>query len=149
MCSLAGPDRVRDGEPCWNRNRRSRIRNRPDDLGSARRHVLARSCDMRHQPFIPTCRELRPLAEYCDRLPSRRRGRKLNRATLYRWALHGVSGGRILQTVELGGGRFTCDAWVAEFMRQLSEPSPGKGLSEAKRSKIAKHLGSPNGKDIA
>jgi len=100
----------------------------------------------------PASRELRPLAEYCDRLPSRRRGRKLNRATLYRWALHGVSGGRILQTVELGGGRFTCDAWVAEFMRQLSNPSPstpGHGLSTARRTEIAKRLGAAQGKDIA
>lgn len=104
---------------------------------------------MPHHIIDPTSRELRPLAEYCDRLPSRRRGRKLNRATLYRWALHGVSGGRILQTVELGGGRFTCDAWVAEFMGRLSNPSPSEGLSVARRSEIAKRLGVSNEKDIA
>lgn len=107
---------------------------------------------MHHRAIAPTCRELRPLAEYCDRLPSRRRGRKLNRATLYRWALHGVSGGRILQTVELGGGRFTCDAWVAEFMRQLtiaSPSTPAHGPNVERHAEIAKRLGAAQGKDIA
>ena len=107
---------------------------------------------MQSQTLSPTCRSLRPLAEYCDRLPSRRRGRKLNRATLYRWALHGVSGGRMLRTVELGGGRVSCDAWVDEFMRQRSctaPPAPSEGLRPSRRDEIAKHLGAQQGKDIA
>ncbi|MCR9248570.1 MAG: DUF1580 domain-containing protein [bacterium] len=68
-------------------------------------------------PFDPSDTTLRPLAEYTDRLPSRRRGRKLNRATLWRWATRGLQGGRIrLETVRLGGGRFSSDAAVAAFM---------------------------------
>ena len=68
-------------------------------------------------PFDPSNTQLRPLAEYTDRLPSRRRGRKLHRATLWRWALRGAQGGRVrLETVRLGKGRFTSDAAVAAFM---------------------------------
>lgn len=63
----------------------------------------------------PGCRVLRPLAEYAWRLPSRRTGKRLNRATLWRWALRGVRG-RCLETVQLGGGRMTCDAWVWAFV---------------------------------
>jgi hypothetical protein len=61
-----------------------------------------------------------PLARYADRLPSSRPGRKLNRATLWRWALRGFGEGTRLKTVVLGGCRFTSDAWVAEFIRARS-----------------------------
>lgn len=73
-------------------------------------------------PFDPTSSKLRPLGEYRDRLPSRRSGCRLNRSTLYRWALRGARSGRVkLKTDCIGGGRFTCDAWVREFMRALAE----------------------------
>lgn len=89
------------------------------------------------EPFDPTDDTLRPLAEYTDRLPSRRRGRKLNRATLWRWAMRGAQGGRLrLRTVVLGGGRFTSDAAVAAFMRAQgaedgAELSPAPLVDEA------------------
>jgi hypothetical protein len=70
----------------------------------------------------PTSTQLRPLAEYAHRIPSTRLGKRLNRATLWRWALHGANGVR-LRTQRLGGGRYTTDADVVEFMRRLSEPS--------------------------
>jgi hypothetical protein len=62
-------------------------------------------------PLDPSDRQLRPLSEYTKRIPSRVPGKCLNRATLWRWALHGR-----LRTVQIGGGRFTCDAWVCEFI---------------------------------
>lgn len=71
------------------------------------------------EPFDSNSTQLRPLAEYSKRLPSTRQGKRLNRATLWRWALKG-SGGVILRTERLGGGRFTCDAYVADFIAQLS-----------------------------
>jgi hypothetical protein len=75
----------------------------------------------RPSPFDPSCTKLRPLTDYRDRLPSRRSGRRLNRSTLYRWALRGARGGSIqLKTVRIGGGRFTCDQYVDEFMRALA-----------------------------
>lgn len=93
----------------------------------------------------PTSTALRPLAEYCDRLPSRRRGRKLNRATLWRWALNGKSDGRYLRTVGLGSGRFTCDAWVSQFLSVPLGPSgpepKGPGLDAGERARIARNLG--------
>ena len=71
----------------------------------------------------PTDRTLRPLSSYAERLPSSRPGKRLNRATLWRWALKG-HGGKVLRTVQLGAGRFTCDAWVAEFMEPGPQPPP-------------------------
>jgi hypothetical protein len=85
------------------------------------------------EPFDPTSTKLRPLAEYSDRLPSSRRGRMIHRATLWRWALKGTGGGILLPTVRLGGCRYTCDANVAQFMRQLSVPGPRPTAPNAMR----------------
>lgn len=82
--------------------------------------------------FDPTSEELRPLREYSRRLPSSRAGKRIHPATLWRWALKG-HGGRFLRTVQLGGGRFTCDAWVAEFM----EPGPSLQMGPSARSELA------------
>lgn len=97
------------------------------------------------EPLNPESRELRPLAEYTRRLPSSRAGRRLNRATLWRWALRGVREGRKLRTVVLGAGRMTCDAWVWEF---LVRPEPDQlpahldmPLDAAERARIARELG--------
>jgi hypothetical protein len=72
-------------------------------------------------PLDPNCTQLRPLAEYTRRIPSTRLGKRLNRATLWRWTMHGARGIR-LHTQRLGSGRYTTDAAVVEFMRRLSEP---------------------------
>ena len=108
---------------------------------------------MHNQAIDPTSTTLRPLAEYCDRLPSRLRGRSLNRATIWRWALHGVSGGWKLQTVEIGGGRYTCDAWVWAFIhRRPTEPqaaATGRRLSAEKYNAIAESLGSKMRRSVA
>lgn len=98
----------------------------------------------------PTCNELRPLAEYSRRLPSSRRGKRLNRATLWRWALRGARGGRRLRTVCLGSGRMTCDAWVWEFVGERGTPNPDSGshglpLDGEARQRIARELGARGG----
>lgn len=96
---------------------------------------------------VDTRPTLRPLSEYCSRLPSRVRGRSLNRATLWRWALRGRRDGRILRSVVIGAGRFTCDAWVVEFMDPvdpLPTPRPNRqGMDPAERERIAQRLGVP------
>lgn len=94
----------------------------------------------------PNCNELRPLAEYARRLPSSRRGKRLNRATLWRWALRGTRGGRRLQTVCVGSGRMTCDAWVWEFVSPpgtlAADAQAGAlGLPADARRRIARELG--------
>lgn len=94
----------------------------------------------------PNCRRLRPLAHYTRRLPSSRRGKRLNRATLWRWALRGARGGRRLQTVCLGAGRMTCDAWVWEFVCRPGAPADRAqagdlGLPADVHRRIAKEVG--------
>jgi hypothetical protein len=92
----------------------------------------------------PMCLRLRPLAEYATRLPSSRRGKRLNRATLWRWALSGVRGGRLLCTAVLGAGRMTCDAWVWQFLAQSGGASRSAGqaprFDPLEREQIAREL---------
>lgn len=95
-------------------------------------------------PIDAACQQLRPLVEYADRLPSGRRGKRLNRATLWRWSLRGLRGGRRLRTVTAGGTRVTCDAWVWEFLSSnaVGRRVPvGSGLDRRERELVAKRLG--------
>jgi len=80
-------------------------------------------------PLDPSDHQLRPLSEYCKRIPSRVPGKRLNRATLWRWALHGR-----LRTVQIGGGRFTCDAWVWQFIHNT--PGAARPISPALRAEL-------------
>ena len=95
-------------------------------------------------PFDPTSSKLRPLAEYSDRLPSSRRGKRLHRATLFRWVSPGVRDGIALQSVRLGGCRYTCDAWVADFMRATSAadslPHARRSLPAEQRERIRREF---------
>lgn len=92
----------------------------------------------------PNSFQLRPLHEYTDRLPSSRRGKKLNRSTLWRWVLRGV-GGRRLRTQVLGGRLFTCDAWACQFMRPgptgPQGPDTSSPVAVRERERIAERLG--------
>lgn len=93
----------------------------------------------------PNCQRLRPLAEYASRLPSGQPGKRLNRATLWRWALSGVRGGRRLRTAALGGTRVTCDAWVWQFLAHAQSPheplhTPDR-MEAGDRERIARKLG--------
>lgn len=94
----------------------------------------------------PACQSLRPLGEYASRLPSGRSGKRLNRATLWRWALTGLRGGRRLRTVAMGAARMTCDAWVWEFLTQAGEAqTPLRArvaMDPNERALIARRLGS-------
>lgn len=97
---------------------------------------------MIRDPIDPTCLCLRPLAEYSRRLPSSRSGKRLHRATLWRWALRGARG-RKLRTAALGGSRVTCDAWVWEFLLEgppLAAPSQLNLGMEERRAIEARFL---------
>src|SRR5688500_15200315 len=97
------------------------------------------------EPLNPDCQRLRPLAEYTRRLPSSQSGKRLNRATLWRWALAGLRDGRRLKTVALGGGRMTCDAWVWQFLVQADNPREARSLPSMGNlrdvDRIARRLG--------
>lgn len=101
---------------------------------------------MPHQVQLdPRDHRLRPLSEYCGRLPICVRGRNLGRATIWRWALRGRRDGRVLRTGGIGSGRFTCEAWVVEFMEPgaAGPPQHGQrqGMDPAERERIARKLG--------
>jgi len=69
-----------------------------------------------------------PLAEVAELLP-RRRGRKVSRCSLWRWATRGLrprGGGPrvVLQTAKIGGTRYSSAAAVARFAAALDGGRP-------------------------
>ena len=54
-----------------------------------------------------------PLRAAADMIPSRVRGKKVNLATVYRWANAGL-----LETTKISGGRFSSPAAVGRFLRR-------------------------------
>ena len=67
--------------------------------------------------------ELIALNEAAAHFP-RRAGRKVSYRTLWRWATGGVAGVR-LETVIVGGGRYTTAAAIADFNAARNSPPPG------------------------
>ena len=63
---------------------------------------------------------LLPLAQAADELPRRRRGRKTNLSTLYRWSQAGCRGVR-LETIQIGGTRCTSREALQRFFERLSQ----------------------------
>ena len=94
----------------------------------------------------PSCDDLRPLAGYARRLPSSRPGKRIHKSTLFRWATRGARG-VVLRTSRLGSGRYTCDAWVAEFMDRLTcvdvppDRPNRRGHTDSERREIEAELG--------
>jgi hypothetical protein len=64
--------------------------------------------------------QLIPIGEVPRLIPSSRLGKKLNVVTVYRWVLHG-SRGRRLDSVLIGGSRYTSREAVARFAQDLSD----------------------------
>lgn len=54
-------------------------------------------------------------------MPRKKKGKKVSRFTVLRWALHGRNGIR-LRTVMVGGLRCTTDSWAHEFFQRLADP---------------------------
>ena len=68
-----------------------------------------------------------PLGQVPAEYPSRRPGKRINISTVWRWATQGCRGVR-LETVVIGGGRFTSREAVQRFAERLSQPrSTGGG----------------------
>jgi hypothetical protein len=62
-----------------------------------------------------------PLAQAAADLPCRRRGRKTNISTLYRWATTGCKG-VVLETIQIGGTRCTSREALQRFFEKLTLP---------------------------
>lgn len=65
-------------------------------------------------------------------VPRRRRGKKLNQATVFRWANPGVRGVR-LETIHFGGTLCTTRSALLEFFRQLTPESDSPPSSTTQR----------------
>jgi hypothetical protein len=70
-----------------------------------------------------TAESLLSLAQAADELPRRRRGRKTNVSTLYRWSQSGCRGVR-LETVQIGATRCTSREALQRFFERLSRAVP-------------------------
>ncbi len=62
---------------------------------------------------------VRTLTEAAAGLPRRRGGKRVNVATLYRWATHGCRGVR-LETIQIGGTRCTSQEALQRFFVKLT-----------------------------
>ncbi len=64
-----------------------------------------------------------PLSEVAAYVPSSRPGKRLNVATVWRWATAGVGGHR-LETVKVGGSTYTSVEAVKRFVQQPRRREP-------------------------
>ena len=101
---------------------------------------MSRREKSQQEALDPNSYQLRPLAEYALRLPSSHPGKRLNRGTLWRWAQKGVRG-VVLKTRRLGGGRYTCDAWVLEFMEEPSDRERVVAAADVSSPDLGAHPG--------
>jgi hypothetical protein len=75
-----------------------------------------------YTPMIDTTVEKPiPLTEAAAELPRRRRGKKTNVSTLYRWATAGCKG-VVLETIQVGGTRCTSREGLQRFFEKLTLP---------------------------
>jgi hypothetical protein len=61
------------------------------------------------------------LTDAAATLPRRRGGRRVNTATLYRWASHGCRGVK-LETIQIGGTKCTSQEALRRFFNRLAGP---------------------------
>lgn len=73
--------------------------------------------------MIDVNEELIPLGRVPDLIPSRQPGKRLNQATVWRWANRGARG-VLLETAVVGGGRLTSVEAVQRFVDRLSSGGP-------------------------
>jgi hypothetical protein len=70
-----------------------------------------------------------PLTQATNLVPRRRRGRKTNISTLYRWSQSGLRG-ECLETIQIGGTRCTSREALQRFFERLSRIRPGGARDE-------------------
>jgi hypothetical protein len=68
------------------------------------------------------------LTDAAARLPRRRGGKRVNVATLYRWASNGCRGVR-LETIQIGGTRCTSMQALQRFFDRLTDSGPDPSLA--------------------
>lgn len=92
---------------------------------------------------------VRAFAEVAAGLPLRRGGKRVNVATLYRWASHGCRGVR-LETIQIGGTKCTSQEALQRFFDRLSNHDRDSSMrtsdSTPHVSKCAKGAGGRGGR---
>jgi len=73
--------------------------------------VIGRDCE--------SLRSYVPLAKLADAMPCRRKGRKTNVATVYRWTSKGCRGIK-LRSIQIGATRCSTIEWLSEFFEALT-----------------------------
>lgn len=89
--------------------------------------------------------DLKPLRDYCNRIPGHRPGTKMHISTMIRFATAGTKApaGEVvkLRATRMGNRWLTTDAWFADFLAALTtetEPTPGDDpRSPAARTRAA------------
>ena len=77
------------------------------------------------------------IGEVPDHFPSSRKGKKLAKSAVYRWALHGIRGVK-LETYKIGGRRFTSVEALHRFVENLNAAAyQAPAVSSAARAKRA------------
>jgi hypothetical protein len=71
-------------------------------------------------------KDLISLPQATSLVPSRPDRKPVHVNTLFRWCLQGVRGVK-LQSVLVGGQRFTTRAWLDDFLTALNQPEPERG----------------------
>lgn len=71
-------------------------------------------------PIYPDSENLVSLNEAAHIVPKRRGGRPTNLSTLYRWSVAGCRG-VTLETIQIGGTRFTSREALTRFFHRLTE----------------------------
>src|SRR5947209_1680704 len=77
-----------------------------------------------------------PVFEVPENLPPLRAGKKLHKATPYRWARRGVAGIR-LRTICVGGTLCTSAGWLREFCDRLTAHKNPGGTAPAEHTKAS------------
>jgi hypothetical protein len=73
-------------------------------------------------------------------VPRRRRGKKLNVATVFRWAQQGIAGTK-LEVIRFGGTLCTSKSALLEFFRRLT-PASDAPLSQPPRTPVQRQRAS-------
>lgn len=104
------------------------------------------------------CDTPRPLGAWCACWPGLSDGRRLHRATIYRWSLHGRAGVRLRTVIVPGLGRCAtprdvrefidavtraCDANSSRGARVRRQPRPGAQPTQRRHRALERHGLSP------
>lgn len=75
-------------------------------------------------PIDPISDRLLPLREAAALFPRRRKGARVNIATLWRWMTTGTRG-VVLETVRVGNQNYTTEQAIRDFIEAQSRPAAG------------------------